>query len=107
MATDNLETVVISNDAVNLLECFHSGFDKMVYTLAEEHARNRRKRESKGGSGGNESAAPDVLEVQQEDVQFAADAVLKALDELNLTESLKSLVKDEMARCYNEKVCNP
>jgi len=103
MVTHNFDTVVISDNAINLLERFHSGIDKMVFSLAEEPARNRRIRDDQDESNLNASRPGNVLEVEQEDVRFAAASVLKALDELSIDEKFKKMIDDELGPCYENR----
>jgi hypothetical protein len=60
----------ISSEALNLLDRFGSGLDELVYEIAEERARVR-----------NSVAAHETISIDEVDVRWAADTVLKAITE--------------------------
>ncbi len=93
MITNNAEAVVISDNALDLLYSFYKGVDKVVYAIAEEHARKRQP-----GSG--------VVEIEPADVQSAAQAVFQALESLTGSDEFKSMLREELKHCFDEKTCS-
>jgi hypothetical protein len=83
--------VVISEDALDLLSCFYNGVDKIVYELALVAARERLQ--VKEG---------EFVEIEQQDVESAGDALLLHLRELDTKNAFTALLHGSKS-CFDAK----
>jgi hypothetical protein len=80
----------ISGEGLELLDCFVSGLDDMIYELAEEIAKKR------------DPSSSEVVQIEAEDVRNAAELVYGHLRSLvktgKLPETIESVI-GSMERC--------
>lgn len=91
---NNSKNSEMTTDAYDLLECFVSGLDKIIYEIAEDIAERKGQVLPEG-----------AIEIRADDIRMAADVVFKAIRE----QTGKSIPKDlavqieEMHECVLEK----
>ena len=90
--TDNLANSEMTGKAYELLDCFVSGLDQVVYEIAESLAKDAGQLNDAG-----------VVEIQHKDVKAAAELVFKAIKEN--ADIPKDALDDinEMHQCVQEK----
>ncbi len=88
----------MTGEAYNLLDCFVSGIDDLVYEIAESMAAARG------------SVNDGVVEIDQHDVKRAADAVFNAIREQagktipkDVAEQVESMHECVLSKCQTTK----
>lgn len=82
----------VSSDALELLDCFHSGLEDIVYEIAEDLAKKRK---------GTPEKAP--IQIEATDVVTAGNMVLDAIKHLaesgQISNEVVSAVEEMRQRC--------